>query len=415
MNVYFFLRKELMEIKQCKKVLLYVMLSSIYPLILNIIANNPLIPLEKGLYLSTIIIACLSGEIIYLTMMEEIKTGTLDMILLSRYKIEKVVILKIIFPSLIAMLASFIGIMINNIVSLYNNNVIALHGYGVVELFFILSSSIFCSIVTIFFMSYRRKADSKVVTFVIALVVILFSILYLGSFVLNDKYIIITIIALTVLAYIITIKSFIYSGEQFHKKRYSNLSLTERDNNFLRCILKREAIKLLTKKMVFLKYFGMAISFIIVNLRLLDSDKLTHIIFLIEIFMINLVFVIDIYFESAKYEKYAKIDDILIIAGIRKQTNYVMPLIIIFILGIICNIFFMAINNIFFRLNDFSMVFTFGHVFLCICSLICSLLICYTLIVKSLRTLKEERVIRIFIYFATVLVFVCLSFLLFYI
>lgn len=73
MKIGFYIKKEGKELFQIKKVIAFLGFASLYPLILNAIATTPLIPLEDALYMALLVTACVSSELVYIVMMEEVK------------------------------------------------------------------------------------------------------------------------------------------------------------------------------------------------------------------------------------------------------------------------------------------------------------------------------------------------------
>lgn len=404
MNIYFFLKKEFLEIRQYKKVIFFVLFSSVYPILLNIIASNPLMPLEKALHLSIIIIATLSGEITYILMVDEIKTGTLDILLLSKYKKTEIVYTKIILPSLIAVTASILGLLLNNISSLYSDKVLYIQGIRLIDFFLIISTSVFCSLVTIIALMYKRNANSKIVTLIILLDFVLFSALYILSFIVRVHWVVIITVLITLLVYILAVNSFKLTQEVPFKNKRKRIHFVDRDNTLLKCLIKREIIKLQDQNVLFIKYLFMVISFIIVNSRPIESSLMKQLIPLVEIYTLSTIFTLDIYFVTAKYEKYAKVDELLQVAGVSKRINYLLPLALAFVLGFIGGIIFVILNNV--LINNQKFMFGFEHLITYIFTLISSELICYLFVIKHLKSIREERVIRIFIYFTCFVFFV---------
>jgi len=188
------------------------------------------------------------------------------------------------------------------------------------------------------------------------------------------------------------------------------MNFDEKDNTIFKCMVKREIIKVYDKKNMLIKYFVLLVSFIIINLNPIKSKEMNQVIILVEIFMITIFFVLDIYFESAKYEKVSRIEEILSIAGIGKHKNYIVPLALIFVLGSISNVSFILLNNAIMIICNRGISYEFKDIIICICTLMCSLLVCYILVEKRLNSLKEERVIKILIYAISVVMVVLVRF-----
>ena len=110
-----FLRKELIEILQNKKILLFLCLSLCLPLIINIIATNPPVPLELVVSLYVVIAACVVSELIKLSLVEEFKLSTFNNLLIAPFKKEYLIYYKTTIQVLVSFLTTVLGLLFSDV------------------------------------------------------------------------------------------------------------------------------------------------------------------------------------------------------------------------------------------------------------------------------------------------------------
>lgn len=408
MNILFFLKKELVELKQCKKIIIYLFVAVLYQTMLNLIANNPVIPLGQVLYLLSFVTACFSAEIVYAEMVEELRAGTFDIILLSRCRIGKIIVVKNLIASCIASIVCFLGIFINNIVAQFVDKMVFISGLRSIDYLLLVFAAIVCGLTTFISMLQMKEISNKIITFNMVAVLSIFVGLYYISFIIGAIQ--------TMTAVLIMIGLLYYSAVNRLKKRKKKenihnrrLAFSEKDDTLLKCIAKRECIKLVDRKNVIRKIVLIVIIFILANTNISRSLLADRILPFAELFILQSVFVMDLYFEFVKDEIYAKMDDILYLAGINRRKNTGIPLIFVIILGCISGLLFAGMNNMIMQCIDRGLLFGIRHFIIYLVTLVLNAYLCQGFMMRFLKSIKEERIVRIYIYFISLILFIVIS------
>lgn len=408
MNILFFLRKELVELKQCKKIIIYLFVAVLYQTMLNLIANNPVIPLGQVLYLLSFVTACFSAEIVYAEMVEELRAGTFDIILLSRCRIGKIIVVKNLIASCIASIVCFLGIFINNIVAQFVDKMVFISGLRSIDYLLLVFAAIVCGLTTFISMLQMKEISNKIITFNMVAVLSIFVGLYYISFIIGAIQ--------TMTAVLIMIGLLYYSAVNRLKKRKKRenihnrrLAFSEKDDILLKCIAKRECIKLVDRKNVIRKSVLIVIIFILANTNISRSLLADRILPFAELFILQSVFVMDMYFEFVKDEIYAKMDDILYLVGISRRKNTGIPLIFVIILGCISGLLFVGMNNMIMQCIDRGLLFGIRHFIIYLVTLVLNGYLCQEFMMRFLKSIKEERIVRIYIYFISLILFIVSS------
>lgn len=398
MNRLIFIKKEIAELKQCKKLILLILVALIYQLFLNIIADNPVIPIGKALYLSSFISVCLSAEIVYILMVDEFKKGTFDIILLSKCKVEKLLLVKIMISSIIAIISTGFGRVINNVGALFIEKVVPINGLSLFDYLQIVFAGIICAMSAMYFMLKLKKYDNTYLTWNIIAVSACFIVVNFVSGAMNSNILIVIWITSIIFIYKGILGSIYNKKVNRHSNKRKKQLFTENDNTWYRSISKRELTKLLEKKGTLFKLMIMVIGFVIIN-SIMSTDQLSQkLVVWIELFMFQMIFVMDIYFDLAKQEVYAKMDDILQLAGVSKRKNFLMIGGISTLLGMMGGIIFFAVGNMVELYTGDGILLTLKDIIIYFMMLILCSTMCYVNVTKSLKSMKEERIVRLFTY-----------------
>lgn len=396
-----FIYKEIKEILQCKKIILYIIFSIIYPSILNLIANNPIVPLENLLKMSLIFTAEVSMEIIYVTMSEEIQKGTFDILLLSDMSRLKIVIFKNILPSLSGIAVVFLGIGVNNLLSLMIEKFILIRDIDGLDVILWISVSMIGSL-TGFLITIKRNAKHSVITGTLFIIFMFFSALSVLEKILNAYGFIAMcfLLVIAMLNYVLTVMK----QQRFNKMEVeSKIHFSDEDDSVEKSLWKRDIMRCFLRKRVFVK-----ICFFLGSILLFLMQKkvqgIEQGLILLLLFVYEMVWVMDVVFDTIKLEKYSNMQEILQIANIGLKQNYNVFVHRMMYMSVIITLIFMIIPIV--LIQD---IIGIRYIVLYSISVIINCNICKYVVIKHLEGIKHERVVRLLIYILSLIVFLLSS------
>lgn len=399
MNIMFFIRKEIKELAQCKKVYFLLLFCISYQLILNVIAKTPVFPIEESLYLASFITACVSAEFVYMAMIGEVKTGTLKIILLSRYKAEKFVFAKIFIPSVVAIAVTFLGIGINNLGALFIDKAVAITSLGIMDYLMIILAVMVCSLSTLLMIINMKNYSNTTLTYNVVGVAAIFILFhFLEEYIAKEYFI--------VIALVIMIGLYIANVYSVNHKRFNHVKpaekrgsvFTGREDCWWKSICRREYKKLLTQKKLGIKLILLLVGMFIINSYPLQNEVVRKLFIFMEMYLLISVLTLDLYFELAKQEIYAKTDEILQLAGIKQNKNLFIILEICYFIGAAIGILFFGILYFLSVVRGMDYTFRAIEIIGYFVMLLFSFFVCYGFILRGLKNVKEEHIIRIAIY-----------------
>jgi hypothetical protein len=366
---------------------------------LNVIAKTPVLPLEEALYLASFITACVSAEFVYMAMIGEVKTGTMELILLSRFKAGKFVLAKIFMPSVMAIAVTFLGIGINNLGALFIDKAVAITNVDIMDNLMIILAVAICSLSTLFMMMSMKQYNNTTLTCnVIGVATIFISFHFLEIFI-AKKYFIVIAVVIMIGLYIANVYSVNHKRFNHVKSAEKQCSVfTGREDCWWKSIYKREYKKLLMQKKLVIKLIVLLIGMITMNSFSLERELYRKIFIFMEMFLMISVMTLDLYFELAKQEIYAKTDEILQLAGINKTKNLFVIFEICYFLGAVIGILLLGILYVLSLLRGMNYPFRGMEIIGYFVILLFCFFICYGFVLRGLKNVKEEHIIRISIY-----------------
>lgn len=181
------------------------------------------------------------------------------------------------------------------------------------------------------------------------------------------------------------------------------------DGNYRRAILSREFKKMAALKVIMLKLLSMLI-FSVIFICKAPEGIVKELMLLMVIYFLAMTFSGNIYFNSAKTELYEKMEDILLLSGISRKKNLRLALGFVLVCGNIMGVCYFAICKSFALLRgvSFSAFLYFMYYFI---ALVIGGMIAYIFTFKYLKSLKDERLMRRYIYGVTFLIYMmfCLA------
>lgn len=409
-----FLRKEFIEIKQSKRLLLSLFFGLIYCVAMNVVATAPgsmplfSLNLERCLLSANFLVAGLCTDIVFVTMIEEVRYGTFDIMCLGCYKREKIILLKCLSPALISVIVLGAGLLINNIAATMIPQLLYLNGKEIKYWLWALLTSVGCSLFE-FLRCINSKTESPTSNnYAVLILSVVYAVLYYKVEDISYWVAFIVAILFATLLYFLIVWKLKYKATARQKIK-RKFSVGIKDGNYITSIFSRELKKLLDFKLVLIKMASMLI-FSTIFICCFSSKLEKEILIVIVIYSLAMIFSGDVFFNSARKEICEKMEDILLLAGVNKKQNLQISWLFTMLLGMITGL-------LYFLLYKFCML-QCGEIF-CgvryfvgyIITLLMSGIVTYIFVLKFLKTLKDERLVRRYIYVVTFVIYflLCLA------
>lgn len=406
-----FIKKEIREIMNSKRLLLSLFFGCFSCVIMNVISIMPgshtlfSIDLERFLLCINYFVIYLCSDIIYVTMVEEVSSGTFDMILMSKCSKMKIVLLKCMLPVVISFVFFVINIFTNNVCALIIPQLMMLNVCDIIYWFFAVLANIGCNLV-----EFTRCISSKknvppdniyITFFCVTFYAILFYI--------SKSFIILTLIiaigaTLLIASYtLLQMKKIHITGSKRHIFGTGNI-IKIKDGNYVKAIISRELKRFFSlKKDVFkIVYYIVSMSIIYVAM---PQGLYRDVILCALIYIFSLIFSDDIFLESIKDEVYENMNEILMLAKIDRKTNYRMSMIVSLVLGLLAGCVFFGINGILYAIGLIGS-FQFGYCILYWGTLIISLVLGNIFAYKYFISIKDVKLVKKYLYSATIVIYV---------
>lgn len=406
-----FIKKEIREIMNSKRLLLSLILGCFSCLIMNIISVMPgthtlfSLDLDRVLLCVNYFVIFLCTDIIYVTMVEEVTSGTFDMIKMSQCSKSKIILLKCMFPIIISFAFFVINIVINNVCAMIVPNLLTLNVWDYTYWLLAVLSAIGCNLVEFSRCISSKKnvpPDNNYVTF-------FWGALYAVLFYISKYFLLLTItIAICVTFFIygytlLQMKKIHITGSKRHIFGTGNI-IKIKDGNYVKTIISRELKRFFSlKKDVFkIVYYIVSMSIIYVAM---PQGLYRDVILCALIYVFSLIFSDDIFLESIKDEVYENMNEILMLARIDRKTNYRMSMIVSLVLGLLAGCVFFGINGILYAIGLIGS-FQFGYCILYWGTLIISLVLGNIFAYKYFISINDVKLVKKYLYSATIVIYV---------
>ena len=215
-----FLRKEMIEILQNKKILVYLCMSMFLPLAINIIATNSPISLDILAPLYVVMSACVISELIKVSLVEEFRLSTFDNLLIASFKKDYLIYYKTTIQVLFSFVATVFGLLLSDafliFIPNFNYFVTMTTFYNIIVAF--VSSSV-CGWISYYLFIRTRNVSSTTHTISLGIIMVTLGGIAIISNIYNIAIIIIFGAMLLILAYICS--KIILTSPQPLKKRSS--------------------------------------------------------------------------------------------------------------------------------------------------------------------------------------------------
>ncbi|WP_409967694.1 hypothetical protein RFF05_14100 [Bengtsoniella intestinalis] len=177
-----FIKKEWSEVKQYRKLWILLLICLFLPFVSNYLANNPLLPMTVLAPLYIVISACIVGEFIKASLVEEISMSTLDNILISPFKNGFLIFYKTVIPILISYTVTILGMIISDIalisVPSFSHFIVMTSPLNILVA---LISCIICAWVSFYLLVSSRKTSPNLFTLILGLIMVIIGILAIIS------------------------------------------------------------------------------------------------------------------------------------------------------------------------------------------------------------------------------------------
>lgn len=165
------LRKELLEIRRSKKILLFGLMGAFIPISINSIIFNPLISLDNIFLLFAIISSCMSGELVFYETVGEVHSKAFDIVLIATSNLSGVICCKLLLPAALTSISVTLGLLINDFVAPYITiRTLYVGAFSLRNILASISAAFLVAILDFALMSLFRKEDLKLHTALIVIV-----------------------------------------------------------------------------------------------------------------------------------------------------------------------------------------------------------------------------------------------------
>ncbi len=392
-----FLLKDFNEVRNSFKVLIVILLSITLPTILNMIATNPVLPIETLMTPVAIFSACISAEILFFLMINEVKYKMFDVFLVSRISKIKLVLCRVAFPIIIGFVCAILGVFLNNfIVGIFVDYGYVSITFNIVIAIVFLVSAILSSLIEFLVIIFNGNTDVQKHTLTIALTYLLNIIIYITLIKYGILiYGIVSVFSIIVLIIVACNLIRLYSKPSKIKLSSSCLFKFPNENiSLISGLIRKEII--VSEINIFTLVYLIIVSFfptMIVSGNLYDIEllKFTQ---RITLFFISYFGVSRVTFKVLSEEQINRYSDIFSLVKVNKSKLYFskscIPLIIA-ILGFLLSLFIAILINDF---NEITLFFNFVSLGVCVLSTLSSVIICFCLC-KSIKTYQDIRIIEL--------------------
>lgn len=399
MRIGFYIKKEGKELFQMKKVIAFLGFASLYPLILNVIATTPLIPLKDALYMALLVTACVSSELIYIVMMEEIKKQTFDMVLLSGYPAKNIVLAKMFFPIVLALGAVIAAIGVNNLGSFVIPKMVLIDGMDITDVIMLFLAAFLSGLSTLYLMLGVKSYQSKTLTINVAGVVAAFMGLHVAKKYVNGGILLVGVGLIAIMLYMLAVFRILNRQNRGRDTvRRDWIQFTGKEDTVSKSLRKRNLQRFARQKAGIAKLCIIMMGIIMVNSLPVQNEFYRKVMIVFENYMLITVFTMDFYYESAKQEIYARMDEILQVAGISRRSNFSSIRRGCLLIGMCAGMLLYGITYLENRIASGRFLYCgaegisfFVLLFLC-------LHVCQQCVLYGLKSVKEERIVKIAVF-----------------
>ena len=413
MNCYrVFLKKEIKEILNSRRLVVSLLFGILCCLVMNFIAtmpgSTPLFSFDimRGILCVNYLVIAMCTDIVYITMVEEVSFGTLDIILLSKCKKSRILLLKCLLPILVSLILFVMNILLNNVCTLWFPQLIFLSADGWYFLFAVVTS-IGCNMAEFCRCCNVKSTIPSNNNFLAFAVGGSYALLYYGIEEFGNSMFVIAIL-LTSLIYVHT-----YNILEKNKSKTINTNdffvFNIVDGYYVKTIFSRELKRFLQSKKDIARILYYFVVMIVIYISM-PEDIYKNMVICALTYVIAIIFSGNIYLESIKAEVYENMNDILALARISRRKNYkymmISSLLSGWVIGCLCYI-------VLFCLHCMSVIKLLNVKFYILYCLILSIseVFAYIISLNYFHSIKASKMVKRYLYIATIPIYCCMCYL----
>ena len=333
--IYNFMLKDIKELQRSRKIFfISLIILLLYPVIVNVLAERPLIPLHFVIIILSMLLAGFSGEILYYSTINEIKYRIFDVFLVSKIDNLHLLLSKILLPVLVSFPLALISLVINNtVVSLFPHYELVSVVLHFETIIIFISAAITSSLVEFgALMIIGNKINTQIHTSIMAISYLLLISMYIANVIFG--VFIFIIIAITVISLLVFLDCYLinlYRVTNLVRKSSNTQSiLPDKNISFLSAFLRKEIIVsgfnfFTVIRLIFSSMFPIAILSFIIN-----DIELLRVFFRIALYFVCNFGVLNILFPVAKIEQINRYADVFQVARISEFKLYFLKCILPF-------------------------------------------------------------------------------------
>ena len=336
--------KELKIILSCKKIILYFLIGPLFPIIMRLVLTykfEPILPLIFVMPFCVFYVAMLGSEFLYISLAEEIKFNTLDIMLISPFSKNKIIISKSMIPFFVTLFIVFASIFLHDITS----NILNIKdSFSLLSLsnIIIVLVAITCSILGewLCLLSVKNYSNDSHTKGMIISTVIMIGLFYLMNKFSLTVFIVISIIVI-ILEVMLVLKLLSIKSKHTVLKLYFQSCFNKKKLSKTYCLILRELSEFRNIKRPIMKL--VLTSFLLLIYYILPFVKkdipFSLFIFWGLLYMPCSYFINTILFPTVAYDHIYKMNQIYRVAKINEYYIAVIKIIVTFVLTIIMTLF----------------------------------------------------------------------------
>lgn len=410
--LYSFILKDAKEFRRSRKMLLFALICTLYPTIINIIATRPLIPIQYLIIPASILTACFGGELVYFFTINEIKQRIFDVFLISKIGRLQLLLCKIAFPFLYSFLLALLSIVINNIVAMllpHYGFVSGLLSFETIALF--ISGATISSLIQFGAIMIIGELNDHLHTFTLFMSFLLLISIYAANLILavSAFFVIITAIIVVLILLNYSLINLYRQKTLFREHNNQKSIFPDRNISDISALLRKEIILSGSNFSTIIRLIISSAFPILINLFTINNIELLQALSRITLYFVCNFGILNILFPVITTEQIGKHTDVFRVAGISKFKLYLSKCILPFFTmsaGLISSFLLIWIYT---NKTDSIFPFNYAAVITSFFSTLCSILISFWLS-RFIYSYKDVHIVRFFISLVSFIFHIIISF-----
>lgn len=321
------------------------------------------------------------------------------MVLLSGYPAKNIVLAKMFLPMFLASGSIIAAIGINNLGTFFVQKMIRIEGMDITDFGMLFLAAFVGGLSTLYLMLGARSYQSKTLTINVAAVVAVFMGIHFAKEYVNDAILLAGALLITVMLYTLAVSRILNRQDrEWDVVKGDWIRFTGKENTISKSLRRRNLQRLVRQRTEIAKLCLIVIGIIMMNSLPVQTEFYRKVILVFENYVLVIVFTMDFYYEFAKLEVYAHMDEILQVAGISRQANFSSIRRECLLLGEGIGFFIYGITYLENKIVSGRFLYCgvegssfFVLLFLC-------LYVCQQCTIYGLKSVKEERIVKIAVF-----------------